>query len=83
MNTHDAYTMIQNAIEAGRAWGEQEIEAWRDSHDGASMESAPAWTRGTYCGELPHDGTRELIEAVIDIEAERVWNEAREAAEVA
>lgn len=77
-NTHDTYTTIQNAMEVGQTWGEQEIELWKDQHDG-SFAGAPAWTRGTYCGELPADETRELIEAVIDITAEWAWNTARQA----
>ena len=51
-NTYDTYKAVQNAIQVGQAWGEQEVAAWFASHDG-SMDSAPAWTRGAYCGELP------------------------------
>ena len=76
MTTNDAYTLVQDAEEIGATWGEQEVDAWRDQHDG-SMAAAPAWTRGTYCGNLPTDETRELVEAIIDLAAERVWNSYR------
>ena len=75
-NTYDTYKAVQNAIQVGQAWGEQEVAAWFDSHDG-SMDSAPAWTRGTYCGELPDDETREFIEAIIDLSAQHIWDVVR------
>ena len=79
MNTFEAYIVVSEAFAAGEEWGEQEVEAWRDQHDG-SMEQAPAWTRGTYCGTLPDDTSRELVEAMIDLAAERVWDAARKVA---
>ena len=62
----------------GRAWGAQEVEAWRDSHDDGTL--MPDWTRGTYCSDLPGtpgETLHDMFQALIDLEAERVWNEAR------
>lgn len=71
------------AKDIGSAWGAQEVELWRDQHDG-SMASAPEWTRGTYCGKLPGDVAMDgselaiAIEDKIDDAAKEVWDAARE-----
>ena len=72
------YEAMQEILEAGRAWGAQEVEAWRDSHDDGTL--MPDWTRGTYCSDLPGtpgETLHDMFQALIDLEAERVWNEAR------
>jgi hypothetical protein len=73
------YGAVQEALDAGRAWGEQKVELYKDQHDGA-MANASAWTRGMYCGDLPGvagETLHDTLEAIIDLEAERIWNEAR------
>ena len=68
--------------EIGTAWGEQEVELWRDQHDGI-MDNAPDWTHGTYCGRLPGNAPMDgselsaALEAAIDNAAKAVWDAAR------
>lgn len=74
----------------GAAWGDDEVIAWADAHDG-TMGAAPAWTMGTYCGDVnAHAGLNKADadsddEAVRDAylaardEAERIIDEAARA----
>ena len=57
----------------GTAWGEQEVEAWHDQHDEAA--TMPAWTMGTYAGDVPAYG--DDAELIIDHAAREVWEAAR------
>lgn len=65
----------------GRAWGEQEVEAWKDQHDG-TMDAAPAWTMGTYCGDIDSHAGLDKADAESDDEAVRdAYFAARDEAE--
>lgn len=74
--------MIAECEEIGTAWGEQEVEAFRDQNDG---RMPPEWTLGTYCGPLPGgvpmNGSALAIalENAIDRAAREVWNAAKDA----
>ena len=38
-------------LEIGRSWGCNEVECWKDQHNG-TMDGAPEWTAGNYCGDI-------------------------------
>lgn len=63
-------TMTQQLVEIGRAWGEQEVEAWRDQH-GGSMSSAPDWIPGVYCGSIEEQAGLNTADRDCDDEAVR------------
>lgn len=70
---------IADAENTGKAWGEQEVECWKDQHDG-SFEHAPAWTLGTFAGLNPHRAAEEKARAweeLVDAAARDVWDAAR------
>lgn len=70
---------IQDAEAVGAAWGEQEVECWKDQHDG-SFDRAPDWTLGTFAGLNPHRGNDEKADAweeIVDATARQVWDNAR------
>lgn len=73
---------LESARAAGSAWGEQEVECWRDQHDGA-MDRAQEWTLGNWCGENPlgNPADSEVADAydlVVDFAAREVWEAARD-----
>lgn len=68
---------VAEAEAAGKAWGEAEVELWRDQHEGES--DLPDWTMGTYCGRIDIDDpdAREAYDYVLDCAARDAWNAAR------
>ena len=71
--------LTATATDEGKSWGEEEVENWKDQHDGI-FASAPEWTMGTWCGTCPDglsDEEKEAYEGAVDQAAARVWNDAR------
>jgi hypothetical protein len=64
----------QQAIEAGKLWGKQEAELYRDQNEGKEL---PDWTLGTWLGELPFEAGEEkqdAYETLLDLAARDAWN---------
>lgn len=65
----EANNTPNNLKDIGRQWGCDEVEAYRDQHDG-TMDGASDWTMGTYCGDI--DSQAELNKADADSDDESV-----------
>lgn len=71
---------IAEAEAAGKAWGEMEVECWKDQHDG-SFDRAPEWVMGNWCGENPlgspaDSEAADAYDLIVDLAAREVWNNA-------
>ncbi len=80
----DSHQLL-SAENEGRAWGAMEVECWTDQHDG-DFSSAPDWVMGNWCGQNPlgdpaDDEAADAYDLMVDLAAEKVWNEARETAQ--
>ena len=59
----------------GESWGKSEIWLWKAEHaEGIEM---PAWTMGTYCGDLNDFDSTEEAEKIIDAAARTAWEALR------
>jgi len=78
-------TSLKSAQQAGFLYGSQEVDSWKDQHEG-DFATAPAWSDFQYCGENPFDkntqeNEHDAFECVVDAVAKATWDLHQERAD--